>query len=206
MLKSYPPSAADAAESGGYIGMLAATLVQFPKYVSMRCADPLKGVASASRFKPTVADLTAWCEHGTAELRQIVDRDDQEIRWKRERDEACKAELAAIEDRKKRPTLDELRAKHGPNWGIKRMPNRPETTARQEANSRMQTEREQRKILAEYARLGRAPVYAGDMLVSPSLESQLRVLRAEAEATLARCRAEGVEITPQLAKILRGSP
>jgi hypothetical protein len=179
MLKSYPPTAADAAESGGYIGMLAATLVQFPKCVSVRCADPLKGVASTSRFKPTVADLTAWCERGTAELRQIVDREDQEIRWKRERDEACRVELVAIEARKTRPTLGELRARHGPNWGIKRMPDRPETTARQEQAARMQAERKQRKILAEYARLGREPMYAGDMLISPGLESQLRLRPAQ---------------------------
>ena len=77
MLKSYPPSVADSGDSGGYLGMLAATLLQYPTCVATRCADPIKGVASTTRFKPTVADLTAWCERELEGLRTIVDRDDR---------------------------------------------------------------------------------------------------------------------------------
>src|SRR5436305_3824599 len=64
------------ANAKGYIGALAAVLVDYPRVVSSKCADPLQGVARETRFLPTVADLVGWCEREKASLQQIVDRDD----------------------------------------------------------------------------------------------------------------------------------
>jgi hypothetical protein len=67
---------------------------------------------------------------------------------------------------KPRPTLDELRGKYGPTWGIKIMA----AEARRERELRHAREVADRIIFAEYAALGIDPVYASDgTLASPSL-------------------------------------
>jgi hypothetical protein len=93
MLKSYPPSELD---HSGYIGALASCLTQYPRCIAIKCGDPLKGVVAGTKFKPTIADLTAWCERELAGLRTIVDRDDQEARWAKERAELADRERARI--------------------------------------------------------------------------------------------------------------
>ena len=75
MLKFYPPSAADLDQSG-YVGALASNLAQYPRCVAVKCTGPVNGLALKCKFKPSVADLVAWCEHETEGLRCIVDRDD----------------------------------------------------------------------------------------------------------------------------------
>jgi len=68
-----------------------------------------------------------------------------------------------------RPTIDELRARYGPMWGIKTSPNVHREEAR-ERELRHAKECADRAILAEYAALGLDPVYAADgLLVSPAL-------------------------------------
>lgn len=60
-----------------------------------------------------------------------------------------------------RPTIDELRAKHGPTWGIKTFADVERAEAR-DADDRRQREMRDRQVLAEYAALGIDPVYASD--------------------------------------------
>jgi hypothetical protein len=120
------------------------------------------------KFRPAVADLVAWCERKTAPLHAIVDREDRERQQAIERQDA---ERTAREARAARPTLDELRAKHGPSWGLKIFDDKPLAMRRAGRDERA-TERE---ILTQYARRDRDPVYAGHgILVSPSLVDQLR--------------------------------
>ena len=116
MLRSYPPSEVDQHD---YILTLAACLQQFPRAIAIRCANPLKGVAATTRFKPTVADLTAWCQREVDNLQEIVDRADLDKHLREERTAALFEEQRLAEERKTRPSLDELRAKHGPLWGLK---------------------------------------------------------------------------------------
>lgn len=116
MLRSYPPSEI---EQAGYILTLASCLMQFPKAIAIRCAHPLKGVAAMTRFRPTVADLTAWCQREVDTLQEIVDRADHDKRLAGERTARLMEEVRLAEERKTRPSLDELRAKHGPLWGLK---------------------------------------------------------------------------------------
>jgi hypothetical protein len=74
-----------------------------------------------------------------------------------------------FEQRKTRPTIDELRAKYGPTWGIKTTANVLRGEAR-ERELRYARECADRAILAEYAALGLEPVLASDgTLVSPAL-------------------------------------
>jgi hypothetical protein len=162
MLKSYPPS--EGIEMSGYIGTLAAALMQYPPCVSIRCADPIKGVAATTRFKPTVADLIAWCEREVASLREIVGREDCDRAQveQRRRDAKLEAELAAA--RATRPTLEELRAKHGPHWGLKSMDGEVSDAEIPKADASQDG-----KILEEYRQLGREPIYAWGRPMSPSL-------------------------------------
>ncbi len=71
-------------------------------------------------------------------------------------------------DRRDRPTIEELRAKHGEHWGISQEKPRRNPADRERLMRKIQ-ERDEAAILAEYARLGRQPVYAGGILLSPGL-------------------------------------
>ena len=80
---------------------------------------------------------------------------------------------------KPRPTIDELRAKHGPTWGIKTMADLDHAEARV-ADERRQRETRDRHVLAEYAAIGLDPVYASDgTLVSPALLRALNRMPAK---------------------------
>ena len=103
----------------GYIGSLAAILTEYPRIVAINCCDVHKGVARETKFLPTIADLVGFCERETEELRGPVDRDDRDAMLRRQADERAAEEDRWSKLRPKRETLEELRAKHGPNWGIK---------------------------------------------------------------------------------------
>jgi hypothetical protein len=106
------------ANAKGYIGALAAVLVDYPRVVAAKCSDPLKGVARETRFLPTVADLVGWCEREKAGLQTIVDREDHAAAVARKARELAQEESALAEARKTRPTLQQMQEKHGPNWGL----------------------------------------------------------------------------------------
>lgn len=74
-----------------YLGTMAKLIMDYPRQVAMRCADPLRGVARDTKFLPTVADVVAWCERATEPLRRDVDREhrvDKQIKarelWQKE--------------------------------------------------------------------------------------------------------------------------
>lgn len=69
----YPNGGQGAGKS--YIGALAATLCSYPKSVSLRCADPLKGVVIECKFLPTVADIVAFCERAGEPLYREAERE-----------------------------------------------------------------------------------------------------------------------------------
>lgn len=116
LLQLWPNGGKDAGD--GYIGGVAAVLCDYPRMVSTRCADPRNGVARECKFLPTIAELVAWCDKETERIRWPIDLED---RISRDR-AAFKASIERAQQeearRKARPTLDELRAKYGPNWGL----------------------------------------------------------------------------------------
>jgi hypothetical protein len=71
-----------------------------------------------------------------------------------------------------RCSLNGLRARHGPNWGLKTV-NEAINSKLVEEQQRRSKEQTERQVLAEYQRLGIEPRYAGDMLISPSLFESL---------------------------------
>jgi len=110
------PNRAQAGRS--YIGALASVLCTYPKTVAVQCCDLTNGVARETRFLPTVADLVAWCERETQSLRGVVEKEDHYDKLEREARERAEADAKQEADRKARPSYDDLKAKHGPNWGI----------------------------------------------------------------------------------------
>jgi hypothetical protein len=98
-------------DSKGYIGALAAILRDYPRCVSVKCADPMRGVARDVKFRPTVADLVWWCERELVSLRAIVDRDDEKLRWEKQRDEAAERERARIAKFKSPEDAERVKAK-----------------------------------------------------------------------------------------------
>lgn len=171
MLKSYPPT--EGTELSGYLGMLAATLLQYPKCMAIRCADPIKGVASTTRFRPTVADLTVWCEREMEGLQTIVDRDDREKQFLADRQKAEKQEKDISELKKRGGAVDAILKKHWPDRGFS-----DEGLIREPPPAYARASRDQdgveQKILAEYERIGKEPFRAGNMLISPSLVAALK--------------------------------
>lgn len=117
MLRGYANGGAQASNS--YIGALAEVLAHYPRCIAAHAGDLVKGVPRETRFLPTPADVIAWCERESADLRGIVERDDRERHiigeMKRTEEEAAKLEA----DRKTRPTLKQMQEKYGPNWGLK---------------------------------------------------------------------------------------
>jgi hypothetical protein len=165
LLQGFPNGGANAGK--GYIGALAAALAEYPRMVAKKCCDPVHGIARETKFLPTVADVVAFCERETAELRRPVDREDHDRKLREEFTRRAEDEKFWAADRAARPTLDELRAKHGPTYGLKDDPRTPE----QLRVSRETMERANRTALErECAAAGMDP----DRGVSPSLVKVLR--------------------------------
>jgi hypothetical protein len=117
LISTYPNGGGQAGK--GYMGALAAVLASYPTRIAIAVADPVYGVPRECKFLPTPADVIAWCERELAEMRRPVDHLD---RLEKLREEAKQRESADAEWQKARMLrlpLDALRAKHGPNWGIK---------------------------------------------------------------------------------------
>lgn len=116
LVRRFPNGGANAGKD--YIGGLAAVLAAYPRAVALRCHDPLTGVPRDVKFLPTPSDLIAWCERETEQMRKPVENEDRDARILREMRERAEDEIRLLGDRDSRPTYDELKAKHGENWGI----------------------------------------------------------------------------------------
>ena len=156
-----------------YQGALASVLMAYPRIVAEQSCDMLKGVARETRFLPTVADLVVWCERGTDELRRPVTRDDRERQLKAEAKARKTVETKLAADRAARPTLQQMRDKHGPNWGLQAADS--EKQIAEHSRRALLTEANQRALQAEYEATGIAPMEAAPGIpVSPSLLRQLQ--------------------------------
>jgi len=101
-----------------------AVLSDYPLDIVRRVVDPRSGLPSQSKWLPTVAEIKAALEQEMLPIRREEDR--------QERERLYRAQLPPPDDRSQRPSYDELRAKHGPNWGITD-PGRPKRTDWREA-------------------------------------------------------------------------
>jgi hypothetical protein len=151
----------------GYIGAISAALMQYPRQVALQCTDPLKGVLRDMHFLPEISDVIAWCEKATAAMRKPVEEEDRDARFAAERRQRAEEAKAWEEDRKNRPNIDELKAKHGDNWGIIQ---EQQDRANAADSARHMAEANERALLAEYAAAGIEPRRASDgTLLSLSL-------------------------------------
>lgn len=111
-----------------YLGLIAKVLMEYPRQVAVRCANPIHGVPRETKFLPTVADVVAWCERETEPLRRDVAREQRVIE-----------QIAAREEWQNEPKdqrlLDKTRA-----WLDRSDPVAAELTARDEAAERARRE------------------------------------------------------------------
>jgi hypothetical protein len=116
LLLGFPNGGANAGK--GYIGALAAALAEYPRIVATKCCHPVHGVARETKFLPTVADVVGFCERETDEMRRPIDREDRDRKMRAEFEQRAEDEKFWQADRAARPTLPELKDKHGENWGL----------------------------------------------------------------------------------------
>lgn len=116
LIRRYPNGGGNAGKD--YIGGLANVLMHYPRSVVLRCHDPMEGVPRDVKFLPTPSDVIAWCERQTDQMRGPVEREDRDTRILREMRERREEGDRWDADRAQRPTLAELKQKHGENWGL----------------------------------------------------------------------------------------
>lgn len=133
----------------------------YPADVVRYIVDPLTGLPGKTEWLPSLRKVKETLDARSAELRE---RDAVDAR-ERAQIEARKQEAAA---RIHRPTLEELQAKHGPNWGLAPPPGNEE--AARERRRELLTEVNRRAFEAECRSAG-VPT---DSAVSPSLAAIIR--------------------------------
>lgn len=157
----------------GYIGAMAeGVLCKYPAVIARGASDRLTGVVAESEFLPSVAKLVAWLNRKTEEMRRPVDIEDHHMRIQREMMERRIEEEQREDARKKRPSLEELRAKHGPNWGLKGISDIEQQRINEvkERVARRQMEANTRMAEREWLARGEEPMYATEgMIISPEL-------------------------------------
>lgn len=70
MLNAFP-SARDGVR-GGWVGVMAKLLTDYPKTIALRMCDPVNGVVRECKFLPTVAEAVKWLEHEVQSLRSAA--------------------------------------------------------------------------------------------------------------------------------------
>lgn len=88
IIDQFPNGKRDA--SSGYIGAIAKVLTDYPRQVATICADPGRGIASKTKFLPSVAEIVAWCEEKTEPLYRHSEREQRIADQLRERYHAAK--------------------------------------------------------------------------------------------------------------------
>lgn len=101
----------DANDPETYVAAIAATLARYSEAIITAVTHPVSGLPSKKSWLPTVKEVHDACE-------ELDDANRQQVA--RERRIAEQLALREEEDRQKdqRPTLEKMRAKYGPNWGL----------------------------------------------------------------------------------------
>jgi hypothetical protein len=101
----------DANDPETYVAAIAATLARYSEAIITAITHPVSGLPSKKSWLPTVKEVHDACE-------ELDDANRQQLARERRIEEQLA--LREEEDRQNdhRPTLDEMRAKYGPNWGL----------------------------------------------------------------------------------------
>jgi hypothetical protein len=93
----------------GYIDSLNHVLAQYPDDVIMHISDPRTGIQRACKWPPTIAEIVTACEVHMQHLAKL----DRLKNWGK------KEELPRLEaPSEERPTIEEMKAKYGEDWGL----------------------------------------------------------------------------------------
>lgn len=92
-----------------YLRALTALLGSYPSDVVQAVVDPRSGLPSRLKWLPTIAEVKEACEREMAPIYR-------EREFQKQREEM--ARMLPAPSSGERPSLDELRAKHGAHWGI----------------------------------------------------------------------------------------
>jgi hypothetical protein len=98
----------DANDPDTYVAAIAAVLADYPADVIQSVTDPRTGLPSKSDWPPTVREVKSACEDIEGPRRRARE-------WERGAQEQLKSRALPPPTR---PTLEELKEKYGPNWGI----------------------------------------------------------------------------------------
>lgn len=87
---------------------LGMVLEQYPNDVVIYITDPRTGVQRHLKWPPTISEVVEACDNRIAELK----RNERYRSWGKN------DPLMLEAPRENRPTLDEMKAKYGDNWGL----------------------------------------------------------------------------------------
>lgn len=92
----------------GYMDSLGAVLEQYPNDVIVYITDPRSGVQRHHKWPPTISEIVEACDNRIAELK----RNERYRNWGK--NDQTLLQGPQVE----KPTIEQLKAKYGPNWGI----------------------------------------------------------------------------------------
>jgi hypothetical protein len=107
MLDCFRTGGANSPET--FVTAVAATLVRYPDEIIYAVTDPVSGLPSQLTWMPTIKDVYDACERAILPIRQ------HEARLKRIKEQF---EMREREERNEKPTLEQLHAKYGKDWGL----------------------------------------------------------------------------------------
>lgn len=100
-----------------YVAAVTAVLAHYPEEVITNVTHPVTGLPSKKSWLPTVKEVSDAC----AEVAEPIAR--EEMRLKQIKDQL---EAREMEARGERPTLKQMKARHGDNWGLTSLDDKPE--------------------------------------------------------------------------------
>jgi hypothetical protein len=152
----------DAADPETYAGAVAAVLAEYPPDIVQRVTDPRSGLPSKLQWLPSVKEVRDACEELDNRRRY------QEQRAHQQAEQI--AELKRLDAmRQTRPTLAEMKAKYGENWGIS-----GEDKTQEVERDRRRSELQQRANQEIFARECEAAGLPPDSPVSPQLAALIK--------------------------------
>lgn len=101
---------ADYADPDGFIASLAIVLAQYPEEVVIYVTHPETGIQRTIKFPPTIPEVVEACDNRVAYLARMQ----RYKNW----GSSNQRDALALEDQSTRPTLEQLKEKYGPNWGL----------------------------------------------------------------------------------------
>jgi hypothetical protein len=91
------------------VAAVTAVLSHFPEEVITSVTHPVTGLPKKNSWLPTIKEVNDACNEAIEPIRQ------HEARLKRIKEQL---EMREREDRGEKPSLEQLKEKYGPNWGL----------------------------------------------------------------------------------------